>query len=94
MFVVGIMTGTSVDGIDVVVIHFGQNECDFSVKFSKIYNFSTQLEIMLKGLVNNKKVTCEELATTQEQYELELLNAIALVQAESKLKCDLVAIHG
>jgi len=94
MFILGIMTGTSVDGIDAAVVKFGQNESDFEIVFTKIYQFCQTLEVDIKELINGKKFSCEEISEIQESYENEIVRVIQLVQKECKIKLDLVALHG
>jgi 1,6-anhydro-N-acetylmuramate kinase len=54
MIIAGIMTGTSVDGIDVAVVRFGTNQNDWEILFTNIYEFSNSLETNLKVFVYEK----------------------------------------
>ena len=42
MIVAGVMTGTSVDGIDIALLQFGSSDSDFELKFAKIYQFRSK----------------------------------------------------
>ena len=96
MIVCGVMSGTSLDGIDVIIadIANGSPRLNISTLFNKTYPFSTSLRQNLQCLVDGEAVTPATIATTEETYEVEVSEAVLAAQAESGTSIELVGCHG
>ena len=92
MIVAGIMTGTSVDGIDIVVVDFKDGESNYEILTSKVHDFPKKLQESIIGLIAGSPKTCEFICEVEESYE-DLL--IGIVRNYIKnYKIDLAALHG
>ena len=82
MIVCGVMSGTSLDGIDIVVanIEKGATRLMISTLFSKTFYFSSALRQQLQVLINGESVTPQNLAETEELYEAEVCSSILRAQ--------------
>lgn len=96
MIVCGVMSGTSLDGIDVVVVEIQDmmGKLHHEQVFAKTYDFSAGLRLRLQKLIDGIAVSAQELAETEEMYENEVSKSILQAQKESSSKIDLVGSHG
>lgn len=96
MIVCGVMSGTSLDGIDVIIADIapGSPRLNISTLFNQTYPFSVSLRQNLQHLVDGEAMTPAALAATEETYEAEVSVAILTAQAEIGNSIELVGCHG
>ena len=53
-FVIGVMSGTSIDGVDLVYANFFYQESwNFKIIHSKTYEYDNEWQVILKSIVKN-----------------------------------------
>lgn len=97
MVICGVMTGTSLDGIDVAICEFNliQNKIKFELFWNGHYFFSNQLRNLLLETVSNQHIDLKTLSQLNIAYTNEI--AIAIVDAKKKSETneiDAVGFHG
>ncbi len=91
--VIGVMSGTSLDGLDLAYCHFFQrnNQWGFELVQSKSVSYSTELESKLKNAVS---FSAEELLQFNVEYGTYLGNQVKAFINEQSLEVDFIASHG
>src|SRR5690554_6133415 len=95
---IGLMSGTSLDGLDAVDVIFFQNnnhgKWNFEIKHSKIFPFE---ENMLKRLKNAFSISADgitALSADLGRFYAEKVNEFLLENAVEKAEIDFIASHG
>lgn len=91
--VIGLMSGTSLDGLDIVCVEFDKNqEGSFKIIYSETTKYSQNWEQRLReGISKNK----QELIALDEEYAVLLADKIADFILKFKIKdIDFIASHG
>ncbi len=91
--VIGVMSGTSLDGLDLAYCHFfyQNDQWAFELIESKSISYSSELESKLKHAVN---LTAEELLQFDVDYGAYLGNEIKNFIIDHSLEVDFIASHG
>ena len=92
--VIGVMSGTSLDGLDLAYCHFSINNTgkwDFKLINSKSVSYTSELEYSLKNAVN---ISSEQLLLLDIQYGRWLGIQINDFINENSLEVDFIASHG
>ncbi len=91
--VIGIMSGTSLDGVDIVYVEISnQKEYKYQIHCAKTYAYSKEWELSLKKAFTSSKEDLQKLDVSYGQY---LGNLVEGFRDEFKIeKIDLVASHG
>ncbi|MCX8055405.1 MAG: anhydro-N-acetylmuramic acid kinase [Ignavibacteria bacterium] len=97
MVICGVMTGTSLDGIDIAICEFNQiqNKIKFELIWNGHYYFSNQLRNLLLETVSNQHIDLKTLSQLNIAYTNEI--AIAIVDAKKKSETndiEAVGLHG
>lgn len=92
-FVVGVMSGTSLDGIDLAYIHF-KKEANWSYKIicAETVGYTTKWETKLRGGVDYSKIKLEELNESYTKLLAEIINGF--VEKHQLNTIDAVCSHG
>ncbi|MEI6864431.1 anhydro-N-acetylmuramic acid kinase [Flavicella sp.] len=92
-YCIGIMSGTSLDGVDLVYVRFGGTEkYDYKIIHSNTYSYSKQWILLLKSAFEKQPSELKELDKNYGVYIGNLVNDFIL---ENKIKqVDLIASHG
>ncbi len=91
--VVAVMSGTSLDGIDIIYASYSLNSTwNFKIKYSETFGYSKHWKEILKDLVNR---STEELKSIDERYSAYLGNVISDFITKNNIEAiDFVASHG
>jgi anhydro-N-acetylmuramic acid kinase len=91
--IVAVMSGTSLDGIDIIYASYGYNEnWKFEIHYSRTIKYSKYWKLTLSKLVNK---TLDELIIIDKAYSEYLATVILDFIKENKLKdIDFIASHG
>ncbi|NNC69844.1 MAG: anhydro-N-acetylmuramic acid kinase [Flavobacteriaceae bacterium] len=91
-FAIGMMSGTSLDGVDLVYVHFNTNgKYRFEILHSETISYEKQWQKKLKDAYNSS----EDLDSLNEEYGRFLGNLISrFIEKHKILKIDFVASHG
>ena len=91
--VIGVMSGTSLDGVDLVYVSFHLNEkWEFKIKLAETISYSDYWYNRLKGLVNKNK---EELEVIDIDYTKYLAGIIANFISKNEITpIDFICSHG
>ena len=92
-YLIGAMSGTSLDGIDLVYVRFSKTHFwNFEILASKTYSYSREWRKKLSGAI---QLSDEELKRLDESYSLFLANHILnFIQSFNIDKLDAVGSHG
>jgi anhydro-N-acetylmuramic acid kinase len=93
IFSIGLMSGTSLDGLDVVYVKFGKNTYhDFEIIACETYAYS---EEWTRKLRNGIRFSKEELSLLNEEYGLLLGRYVnRFIQDNAISRIDFIASHG
>ncbi|MBU2928828.1 anhydro-N-acetylmuramic acid kinase [Winogradskyella psychrotolerans] len=91
--VIGVMSGTSLDGIDLIYATYEvDNTWDFKIHYAETIRYSIEWKTVLSGLVNQSIV---QLHTVDLEYSEHLATVIAVFVEKYKIKeIDFIASHG
>ena len=92
-FVIGIMSGTSIDGVDIVYVNFSYDESwTFKIIDSKTYDYDNQWQSILKNLSNSN---IDSIKQIDKNYTKVLSNFILeFINEFSIQKIDFISSHG
>ena len=92
-FVIGIMSGTSIDGVDLVYVNFSYDESwTFKIIDSKTYDYDNQWQSILKNLSNSN---IDSIKQIDKNYTKVLSNFILeFINEFSIQKIDFISSHG
>ena len=91
-YVIGLMSGTSLDGIDLAYCHFirSNNNWSFELVYSKSIDYSEKWKKKLSNLFYDK----EKLDLIEEEYSYFISDQINLFINEFNLTVDYISSHG
>ncbi|SDI08890.1 anhydro-N-acetylmuramic acid kinase [Winogradskyella thalassocola] len=91
--IIGVMSGTSLDGIDLIYATYNVNEnWDFKIHNAETIKYSPQWQIVLSGLVNQSMDHLQAIDTEYSEY---LATVISAFIAKYKIEdIDFIASHG
>ncbi len=95
MKVIGLMSGTSVDGIDAVLIEVSGRETNLKVQLlaGETFAYPQELRAKILAVCNGKAVAIEELAALDDEIALNFATAAQKIQAQND-PADLIGSHG
>lgn len=92
--VIGLMSGTSLDGLDVVLVHFNkENKKDFDIIFSKTLPYNKTWRLKLANSINQTKEELDKLDLAYGDYLGEAVNSFIKTYKITD-KIAFVASHG
>ncbi|AOW20343.1 anhydro-N-acetylmuramic acid kinase [Urechidicola croceus] len=92
-YVIGMMSGTSLDGVDLVYVSFSKNgEYSFEIICSKTFSYSDEWKLKLKNAFNQSKILIEKLNVEYGIYIGTLINSF--ISNYNIGKVDFIASHG
>jgi anhydro-N-acetylmuramic acid kinase len=86
--ILGIMSGTSLDGFDFAVLNFRSAE-NFEISSTKFVPFSKNIHKKLEKLVHEQKAELQKITEILYEYSDELAEEIKKIE-----KVDLIGVHG
>ncbi len=91
--VIGLMSGTSLDGLDLAYCHFWKDalEWQFKIVTTKSISYKSELKTKLKSSIN---LSASELLEFNNTYGVWLGEQTKLFITEKKLEVDFIASHG
>ena len=94
MLVIGLMSGTSVDGVDAALVEISGSELDLNVKLlnSQTFAYPAALRSEILAVCAGKAINMAELAELDEAIALEFANAADKIQASDR--AELIGSHG
>ena len=95
MLVTGLMSGTSVDGIDAALVEISGTKIDLEVKLiaGKTYPYAESLRQQILDLITGQKVTPEQIATIDEQIAKAFAQAALSIHKNHGI-AKLIGSHG
>ncbi|MGF1539654.1 MAG: anhydro-N-acetylmuramic acid kinase [Pleurocapsa sp.] len=95
MKVIGLISGTSVDGIDAALVEITGQELDLQVQLlsGKTYPYPPTLREQILAVCSGKPLSLEELATLDDAIALQFAAAARQIQAEYPT-VELIGSHG
>lgn len=92
-YVIGLMSGTSLDGLDIVYVKFDKNEYkNFQIIYSDTYEYSDKWKSDLKGVINLSKERINQLDIDYGEVLGEMVNRFV---SQYKIEnIDFIASHG
>ncbi|HRX28442.1 MAG TPA: anhydro-N-acetylmuramic acid kinase [Saprospiraceae bacterium] len=91
MKILGIMSGSSLDGVDLAVVEFGDEGKTYKLKSCRTIPYSQKIESLLRGI---KERNLKEYFTAEQQYSVELANMINGYLNDENIRPDYISIHG
>ena len=95
MLVIGLMSGTSVDGIDAALVEIAGTELDLQVKLlnSQTFTYPEALRSEILAVCAGKAINMAELADLDDAIAIEFAKAARQIQTSEK-KAELIGSHG
>jgi len=95
MIVIGLMSGTSIDGIDVAMVEINGQELDLEVNLivGQTFPYSSDLRNKILGVCEGDSLTMQQFADLDNAIAREFANA-ALNVIPPNVKVDLIGSHG
>lgn len=96
MIVIGLMSGTSVDGIDAALVAISGREKDLQVKLiaGNTYAYPQDLRNKILAVCGGKALSIAELAELDDAIAFEFAQAAQQIQAQSSTTAELIGSHG
>jgi anhydro-N-acetylmuramic acid kinase len=96
MLVIGLMSGTSVDGIDAALVEITGRELDLQVNLiaTETYAYSTALRSQILQVCGGVALTLPELAILDDAIAVAFAEAALQIQAGQPLRAELIGSHG
>ena len=92
-FNIGLMSGTSLDGLDIVYVQFNTNDCaDFKILHSETIPYTSQWKHDLQHAITYSKEKVEQLNYKYGNYLGE--QTLAFISKYNLSKIDFIASHG
>jgi anhydro-N-acetylmuramic acid kinase len=95
MYCIGLISGTSVDGIDVALVHITGIETDLQIELltGATYPYTPELRKKILSVCGGELLSVEELATLDDQIATEFATAALRIQ-KSQPQAELIGSHG
>lgn len=95
MYVIGLMSGTSVDGIDAALVNISGRELDLQVDLiaSQTYPYPDALRDQILAVCGGEPLSIEALAGLDDEIATQFAQAAQSIQAEGSA-ADLIGSHG
>ncbi|KAI9134553.1 anhydro-N-acetylmuramic acid kinase [Acaryochloris sp. CCMEE 5410] len=95
MYVIGLMSGTSVDGIDAALVNISGRELDLQVDLiaSQTYPYPDALRNQILAVCGGEPLSIEALAGLDDAIAMQFARAAQSIQAEGAA-ADLIGSHG
>jgi anhydro-N-acetylmuramic acid kinase len=91
--VLGMMSGTSLDGLDIALCRFNRNDSNWTFEILEADTLEYP-ELWMKSLINANRLKREELMVLDDEYGSFLGKQAKKFIARNKLKPELIASHG
>jgi len=82
-YYIGLLSGTSIDGIDAAIVGFGKNKIKLIETHSKV--FSHELSQQLLNIINSQSTTLTDMANIDYQLAYEFSNAVLELLVKAKM---------
>ncbi len=93
VFAIGVMSGTSLDGIDLVYVYFNKNnDTDFRIIHAETIKYSRQWKQLLQNAIFSDEKELQQLNITYGKFLGETINHF--INNYKILKIDFIASHG
>ena len=95
MKIIGLMSGTSVDGIDAVLIEVSGQETDLKVQLlaGKTFAYPEELRAKILAVCSGKPIPLDELASLDDTIALNFAQAAQQIQSQQS-SAELIGSHG
>lgn len=95
MKVIGLISGTSVDGIDAAVVDIREIETKITIEFlrGKTFAYDSALRSEIMAVADGKPISCEQMADLDDRIA-EAFGFVAQKMKEENETIDLIASHG
>ncbi|MDJ0726950.1 MAG: anhydro-N-acetylmuramic acid kinase [Prochloraceae cyanobacterium] len=104
MYVIGLISGTSVDGIDTALVEiegcdlpssgFTSNNLKVQLIAARTYPYPTSLREQILGVCEGKPLSMEQLARLDDQIAAQFALAANTIQKEARVSANLIGSHG
>ncbi|TXD51419.1 MULTISPECIES: anhydro-N-acetylmuramic acid kinase [unclassified Polaribacter] len=93
IFAIGVMSGTSLDGIDLVYVHFNEDKyADFKIIHAETIAYSKEWKQLLQNAIFSDETELQKLDRTYGKYLGNIINHF--ISNYKILKVDFIASHG
>ena len=94
MIVIGLMSGTSVDGIDAAIVEINGTEEDLEVKLLKgeTFSYPQKLRTEIRAVCEGKALSMAQLAELDDAIAIEFATAAQKIQSQHQ--AELIGSHG
>ncbi len=91
--IIGVMSGTSLDGIDLISVHFRYTDSwEYTIEIAETYSYSTEWKKRLENAINFTKEELQELNNLYTRFLSESI--LKFIQKNNIQNIDAVSSHG
>ena len=92
MRILGIMSGSSLDGIDMALVNFDPSHPqNYTIESSRTFELPHELKEALRNILH---ANAKKMAVIQHHYTVCLSNFILSFFSDNNLDCDYISVHG